>query len=472
MMAFGLLTTAIIARRVPAEVFGEFVLMQVIASALSRVTSFGMTLSIARFVTMEEDERGVATLINTTLSFQPLRIILVGASVFLFRGALFKAFSLEADRTILIFILGFFVFESLRLVLEAILQGLFQFKAIAKSNLISSAAGFVLLVVLVLDFKLGLVGLVYSRLAAFCVSDLYLFSRIPVKWRLKCDIQTLKKLIKFGSPLQVNDVFSFLFGRLDTLVIGSLLGPSQIAYYELARKIPDSLGNLFNTYLSVFFSYLSRLLGRGERREASDLVNHSARLVSFCGLAVAVVTACFGREIIKLLFSAKFISVAPTFVVLSVAVTVTYLDSTLGYALVAAGDSGKPAVINTLHAAVSIACLFLLVPRFGIIGAAIATLAGFIAVVPLVLIFLRRRGVDTIPMDCVKPYIIFVASLLFVWLPPESFGWAGRVLGVALFVGLSLAWSVVRRSDIAAGLRELKIGVGASRLRWRGQAAA
>ena len=471
MMAFGLLTTAIIARRVPAAIFGEFVLMQVIASALSRVTSLGMTLSIARFVTME-DEEGVATLINTTLSFQPLRILVVGASVILFRVALFKVFGLEADRTILIFILGFFVFESQRLVLEAILQGLFQFKAIAKSNLISSAVAFVLLVILVLVFKLGLIGLVYSRLAAFCLSDLYLFSCMPVKRRLKCDLQILKKLVKFGSPLQVNDVFSFLFGRLDTLVIGSLLGPTQIAYYELARKIPDSVGNLFNAYLSVFFSYLSRLLGRGERSEASDLVNHSARLVSFSGLAVAVVAACFGREIIELLFSAKFVSVAPTFVVLTVGVAVTYLDSTLGYALVAAGDSGKPAVINTVHAVVSIACLFLLVPRFGIIGAAISTLAGFIAVVPLVTLFLRRREVEIIPIDFIKPYLVFAACWLLIGLSSASLGWAGRVLGIALFVVLSLAWSVVRRTDIAAGLTELKAGVGASRFRWRGQAAA
>src|SRR5690606_41186575 len=67
------------------------------------------------------------------------------------------------------------------------------------------------------------------------------------------DRQVLQELLRFGFPLQLNFVLSFVFSRADTFLISVLLGPAQVAFYEIARRIPDSVSDAYEAFVQVYF---------------------------------------------------------------------------------------------------------------------------------------------------------------------------------------------------------------------------
>jgi O-antigen/teichoic acid export membrane protein len=454
-MITGLLGVMVIARYLPAEVYGAFILIQVIALFLTRITSFGLNLSVARFVSGTEDPVERRQLVNSAICFRLLTFPVIGLLILLVEPLLSMLFDVTAIDTLYVYILLIFVLASLEQVVKAILQGLFLFKTIAKFDLIASFLGLTLLIVFVLVLDLGLVGLVYAKAASSATALVFGYLVIPTPRRIELNVGLLTRMLKFGFPLQLNDVLTFFFLRIDTLMIGALLGPAQIAYYEIARKIPESISGLYEAFRVVFFPFISKLLAQKERLRAANMMNHSTRLLSFFTISGALVALFFGREIITLLFSDQYAESAYTFVVLMVGLTFAFTDYTLGYTLVAAGDADKPVYINIVHTAVTLLGNFLLIPIFGIFGAALANVAGFAVANPLNVFFLRRRQIEVKARNYLTPILIFGGfALLNLLLDLEGF-WIKAIMFV-LFLAAALLTSVITQRDLQTVASEAK----------------
>lgn len=99
---------------------------------------------------------------------------------------------------------------------------------------------------------------------------------------------------------------TFLFQRADTFIIGGFIGPAEIAIYEIARKIPESIESLYEAFRKVYFPFISDLFGQKKNQEATDMLNHSVRLIAVAGVFGILVAFFFGSEIITLLFSSGY----------------------------------------------------------------------------------------------------------------------------------------------------------------------
>lgn len=455
-MVLGLLGTMVAARYLPAEAFGAFVLVQVVASFLTQVSSFGLDLSIAKFITSTEDERHKRKLINTAIHFRLFTILVVSLLTLIARPVLPTLFGSSLLPNLAIFVPLLFLLESSSGLLKSVLQGFFLFKRIGISDFMASLFNFLLIVVFLLSLDRGAMGLVYARVISLSLSCAFLYFSTPIKKQLEFHFNILKEVLAFGFPLQINDILSFIFSRIDTLIIGALLGPADIAYYEIARKIPDSLAHLYEAFRSVYFPFMSRLFALGERKKAAQMLNHSTRLISFVSILGALIVLVFGNDVISLLFSEKYLPSVPAFVLLMIALNVSLIGNVLGTSLVAVGDSNKPAIINAAHTAVSLASNLIFIPIFGIVGAALARLAGTSAANPLNVLFLQRREVDVRVRGYLKPILVFGTCLLLVLLlKPTTFLQKASV--IPLFILPCVLLSVITGEDLVAFLGEARL---------------
>ena len=269
---------------------------------------------------------------------------------------------------------------------------------------------------------------------------------IPVKKKLVLRRDLIKELATFGLPLQLNDILNFIFTRIDTLVIGVLLGPTDIAIYEVARKIPDSLRQLYEPFRSVYFAFSSKLFALGDRQRAAGLLNDSTRLVAFGSLFGAAIALLYGKDIIEMLFSAKYMLSAPIFVLLMLNLSASLVGNVLGNTLVTVGESGKPAVVNLFNTVGSLLGCVLLTPVLGVAGAAIGTTFGTLTVYPPMMMYLRRR-IDARIMPYLKPMLIFCAwaALILLLQPASSLAKFGSIV---LFLVACMLVSVVTRHDV------------------------
>ena len=454
-MVLGLLGTMVATRHLSAEAFGAFVLLQVAASFLTQVSGFGLNASVTKFVTDTEGKPHRRRLINTALCFRLFTILIVSLVTLIARPALSTVFSSSLLPNLAVFVPLLFLLQSSSGLLKSVLQGFFLFERISITDFIASLSNFLLIVAFVLFLDRGVIGLIYARVISLSLSCAFAYFSTPIKKQLEFHFSILKEVLAFGFPLQINDIMTLVFSRIDTLIISVLLGPAGIAYYEIARKIPDSLVRLYEAFSSVYFPLMSRLFALGEQREAAKMLNHSTRWISFLSIFGALIALIFGNDVISLLFSEKYLPSVPVFALLMIGVNLALVEYTLGYSLVAIGDSDKPAIVNVVHTAVSLLANLLLIPISGLVGAALANVAGNLVGSPLDVLFLRRRRVDVKIGDYLKPILIFGAYwLLILFLKPNTL--LEKISIIVLFILTCVFLSVITIEDLAAISREAK----------------
>jgi O-antigen/teichoic acid export membrane protein len=451
----GLASTVLVVRLVPEADFGIFVILLVIAAFLRDVSSLGIHISTAKFLASADDKQQRDKLINTVILIRILTIILVSIATLIARSAISTLFGINLFSSVLLFVPLLFFLHSMRQLTSFILEGCFLFRGVAIADFIESFLNFVLIMILVFWLDQGILGLIWANAISLGAASTFAFISSPVSLKPEIDLGMLKKILKFGFPLQINSIMAFVFLRIDTLMIGVLLGTTQIAYYEIARKIPESLTGLYESFRVVMFPSVSRLFALGDREQVTKLLNHSFRLISFIVLFVTLISLVFGNEIISLLFSERYLPSTSTLVLLMICLDITLVNYTLGYSLVAIGDSDKPMLVNIVHVLISLLGNMVLIPPLGIIGAALAKLLGFSGKIPLNMFFLRRRDIHVKVWAYVKPLLIFSACwLVFVLFGPKIFIFKSLIL--LLFILFCVFSSVITKEDLIVISNEIK----------------
>jgi O-antigen/teichoic acid export membrane protein len=451
----GIVSMMIAVRHTSREEYGAYVLVIVITAFIAEFMSFGMTLAIPKYLASHDDESYPQTLKATVLSFR-LLIIVAGIALVFVARALFGRFwdsSLLFDLTAYVPVL--FALSSLSLLFSSILRGQFRFGAMGIIEVTSDAVELAALILMVVVLRMGLRGLFYAK---FISGTLYVIlgyfrSRFPKGLRI--DLPVLKELLKFGFPLQLQYALDFSYSRIDTMIIGALLGTGGIAYYEIARKIPDSLMQLYSVFASVYFPISAKLYAREAKEKTESLMNHSLRVLAFLTILGALTAVVFGKDIIRLLFSEAYLPSYFAFVLLMLGLTLNVLENTLGYSLVAIGDSDKPLIVNVVRTVLSLIGNLIFLPLAGFVGAAFVSVGGNLAAIPLDAYFLWKRKLRPNFTAVAKPAsVLVVFSLVFIGL-----GAASPLLKIAmvvLYLPVCFFLSVVTSRDLALLSREAR----------------
>jgi O-antigen/teichoic acid export membrane protein len=455
-MALSLLSTMVVTRHFSAEVFGAYTLLRVLVSFLAQISSFGLGMSVAKFISGTEDESRKQALVSTAIIFRFLATILFSIAAWVTRSWLSLLFGSEVLADLLLFVPVLFLLDSSLGLLRAILQGFLRFNRIAITDLTTNTLNLILIVIVVQYFKIDIFGLILARAIALFVSCIFAYFSIPLKKSIEFRFDALRDLLGFGFPLQLNDILSFIYSRVDTLIIGAFLGPADIAFYEIGRRIPDTLSSLFQSLWSVFYPIMAKLLALGDLKRAARLLNDSIRLVSATSILGTAIVLLWGEDLIRLLFSERYLPSAPIFTLLMISLCISLVGNALGTTLVAIGESNKPPLINLIHTTASLSGNLIFIPAFGITGAAIVSLAGPIMTNPLNVFFLLRRKLDVWVMSYLKPFLVFGGWIvLAVWLKPSGF--IEKMSLIVLLLSTFIVFSIVTRNDLQTLLTESNI---------------
>jgi O-antigen/teichoic acid export membrane protein len=443
----GIIGVMITTRVLPPEEVGAFVLMITISLFLGEITNLGLNFSVVKLVAGEGSDEDKRKLINTAIYFRILTIVAASMIGVAAAPALFALFNATVPPSVLLFIPVMVALEAMGKLLTSIYQGAFKFKLIGSVNILSSIINFVAIVILVLWLHQGIFGLICAKLLSRILAYIPAFFAAKIDLRREFDIQMLKKMLGTGFPAQVIYIMSFIFQRADTFLIGILLGPAQVAFYEVGRRIPDSLVDSYEAFVQVYLPFGSKLYDTGERAKMAKMLNTSLRWITFATLCAALIAFLFGDDIITLIFSEAYSSSAIVFAWLMVGVTFILIDSTLGYTLMSAGEAKRIPFINFIMTIVSFTSYFVLIPQWGMLGAAVAMLLAIAVVNPLSVIFLRRKNIAVEMGSYLKPLLIFISFILI--LPSLSLtGFTDKALWFGAFLIVNALVGVITFDDI------------------------
>jgi O-antigen/teichoic acid export membrane protein len=212
-----------------------------------------------------------------------------------------------------------------------------------------------------------------GRLTAWAVNLTLCMRLVPgLATNVRPSRECLRPLMSFGGWITVSGLTSPLMINLDRFVIGSMLSIAAVSYYTVPYQIVSKLPIVPGAMANVLFPAFSATV-RSDPKRATILLertNRYALLMLFPGLLVLFF---FSRELLTIFFGAAFAdhgSAAMRWLLIGALMNGL---AQIPYSLVqAANRPDLTAKFHLAEAPIYFLALFLLLPRFGVAGAAIA----------------------------------------------------------------------------------------------------
>ncbi|HJZ63242.1 MAG TPA: polysaccharide biosynthesis C-terminal domain-containing protein [Candidatus Acidoferrum sp.] len=272
----------------------------------------------------------------------------------------------------------------------AVMTGAERFRERAAMGVAVSVAG--LCSFLVLTFALGktaeaaLWGNFLGIAAGLLVAFIFLREEFQKRKKTANDLALAKGLLT-GLRGQTGNVAAFFNYRLDVFVVNYFLDASHVGLYSLGVVISEGLWQIPAAAAVALFPRTARTVEEGATEFTCKILRH-VLLISCATGALLAIASPVG---VPLIFGARFSA--------SVGVIWWILPGTIALALakVASSDlaarhkTGYASAFGAVALVVTIALDFLLIPRMGIDGAAIASSAAYLVNTALLLCAVKRE---------------------------------------------------------------------------------
>lgn len=249
-------------------------------------------------------------------------------------------------------------------------------------NSISALINFILNVFLIVVLKSGIDGIFISQILSSIV--LILLAKDVVKnfFHFEIDLKYLNPILISSLPLLFSGIFTIVVELIDRFIVLKLLGEEQAGIYSFGYRIALIYNLFILSFKSAWIPHYFQLKGIDEEEKSKHIGRVFTKLVYLSAVLILTI-----QIIIKILFSTDFIS----FQIFNSAYKssqsfIIYVMLGYFFSLMMAFYSIAPYKFNkTNHFLIAdllamitnLVFNFLLIPEFGLIGAALATMFAF-----------------------------------------------------------------------------------------------
>jgi len=432
-----------LARTLAVEDFGVINFALAILTYFMLIANAGLpllgTLNIAR------DETKLKDYANSILT---LRLILasIGFCLLLLLAALLPQ-ALETKYLLAIY--GLCLFPS-AFFFDWVFEGKQRMEFVGGARVLQWALYFGLIVGIVKssDQLLAVPMLYFASISAATLFLMVLFSRRYGRPSFKIDLDMWKSMLRRSLPVGFALIMITLYTNLDTIMLQFMRGEEEVGYYSAAYKIILFITGLGGMYYIAIFPVLSSLY-KTSLEAMRRLLSATAKLTVIVALPLAMGGTIIARPIMNLLYGSRYDNGIIAFQILIWAVAVILVSSVYGRSLVACDRQNKVAIAVSVGAGVNLILNFALIPPYGLMGAAIATLVT--QAVVTVLMYRYFSQVMAIPIRgyFLRPVLACIGMGAFLYFGP---GWNVILLialGATIYFSLLLLLGGVTKREIA-----------------------
>jgi O-antigen/teichoic acid export membrane protein len=372
--ALNAVTGLILARGLVPEARGALAAVLLWPLILAAVGSLGVPEATTYYAARDRD--ATARIASTAVILGLLQsIVLVGA------GAVVLPFVLgRYDSKTLATAYAFLLVIPLSLTvlcLLGVINGMHRFTAFNLLRLLYIAACAVGLGALAITGRLTVRGAAEVYLGAHVLTLALALLVLSQSCRLRAtfDRGLARRVLGFGLKSHLSNVSSLFNERLDQLVISVVLAPASLGLYVIAVTMSSVAALLGNSLSLVTLPLVSRLApGPDRARFVTRLTGLTFGVSALAALPLIVMTP----YLIDVLFGSRYVPAADAARVLLVAGAVFGTSRVLAAVLKGTGHPGQSAIGEAAGLAVTVGALAALLPAFGLVGAAVASLAAYV----------------------------------------------------------------------------------------------
>jgi O-antigen/teichoic acid export membrane protein len=412
LMLLGFVSFPVFTRVFSVADYGTMALVLKIILLFTVIAKFGLQNSVQRFYAEDGASQDLARSRKyySTLFFGSVAVA-AGVTLLFVAGLLLtpQEFLPRELQYLLLLTAALIVTRSVQPTLVGFLRAEGKTKTFNVVEVSVRAATVILSCILLLAWSRSLYVLFGTTLIVEALGILFLSSYLQRRNLLDLaavDWSYFKSAAIFSFPLIGYELASVILDSGDRILVRRFLGAEQLGYYSAAYNIStyveESLMMPIN--LALFPIYMKIWVEKG-KDETQQFLSRS--LNNFLALAIAIVCIVFltSRDVVVVLASRKFQDAHRLLPVLVIGLLIYAIHIFLNAALLIHRKTATMTALVVGACAANILLNLVLIPRLGILGAAIATLLSYL----LLVILMGRVSFRLIPLQI--SFVAFFANL-------------------------------------------------------------
>lgn len=443
----GFFLRVFLARSLGAEQYGVFYAAFAFVSMFIIFRDFGLETNVVKRIPEFANRKkygDIKSHITFAMAFQMVTLSIMSASLFILSDNVSIALFGTVGNSIIIKVLSVFIFTSMFSTLHGILisfKNVFVYSLLNVLNMLIT----MILAIFFISVCAGALGVaiaysVKSIIFAFLVV-IYFFKRYGyiVKSKIKITRNMCKKMFKFSLPVFIAELGWLIISYTDILMITLLRSTVEVGYYAAVLPIAGVLCIIVIAITQVLFPMVSEIWSRGHEKILRNILHFLYKFSLIVIIPMVLVFVVFPDFTISITVGVAYLPGILALQISSIEAIIYLLYAPL---VSVVNGVGKP-MVNTITvgtmATINVIGNAILIPIYGIGGAAFASFVSLLCGFIILFYYLRR-------------YI----RLTFPKLP---------IFKAAIGGGLSLVFMLVLKRAIVLPLMfELLVSLGAGML--------
>lgn len=312
----------------------------------------------------------------------------------------------------------------------------------------------------------------YSPVIAYmAINFLLIFLYYPLSlktvnfsgFKSKVDLPLFSAFLRFGFFVSFSSIMWVIISQVDTLIITFFKGLEAVGLYQAAVPLASIAMYFVTAATVVSYPMSAELYAKKKYDELREGINLFYRYILLVLVPCLMMLFAFSGSVLYVLFGENYYGASFALKILSIGAmfsSITVFNNNILSAV------GKPRIVakNMLYVAIlNVVLCFVLIPLFGINGAAFATASSFLVGMIISLVQLNKIVKTNVPVfDWIKTLFsgglmvsfILVSKSYFNVVSLEGFALLG-ILGLAIYVAVAFFFKIINVEEIKSFVKNI-----------------
>lgn len=405
--AVSLVYTILLARLFPPEEVGIFYLALGAMYIAAIFSDLGLNASFRRYFPFflgKGDKRAAHNLFFSSYIFTGGLSILVAAALFLLSWPIADFYGAPALAPVLQFLSLFLATSTYFGLNTAFLTGLKKYREVNIINNGQNILKLLLTVALFFYFGQDAIAMAVAFTASYFVFVIVSFWFVKKElgrnglgghgFDLRGKISMLREVVPFGLALALVAEINNIAFYTDRMMMGYLIDPgqaiAQIGVYSIALSLALFVPLFPGAISGIFSPIITGMYGKGDKEGMGRMAKTAVRWNIFLLAPITTVMIIFAEDIMQMLYGAAYAGGAFVLAVFSAGVFLRQLATVQGTVLEAMRMVRVEFYVAITSVVLNLALNWLLIPEYGMDGAAVASSVSLVAAMVLIMAFCRK----------------------------------------------------------------------------------
>ena len=381
-----LVSIGFITRYLGRDGFGDYATVLAFFSFFSATLDLGLYSIATREISRKnaDEEKIIGNVFALRLVTSSLVIIIAPLLVF------FLPYSQEVKNGILLVAISY-VMASSYMVLNGIFQKNLRMDKVAITELFGKVVQVVFIIIAVRNnwgFTAIILSLLINMTIAFSI--ILFLSRKYIKFSPIFDFIYWKKFLKMSFPMGASALVTFLYFKMDTILLSLIKGSEEVGIYNMAYKILENItffpAMIIGLVLPLFSMYIFN-----DKKNFRKIADKTAKVFFLLIIPLIVGVLFLAEDIISIIGGESFLISANILRILVFALAFIFFGNFFNSILLSANLQKMLMKILSFCAVFNIIFNLILIPKFSYTGAAFISVATEMLVVLLTAYFVSRK---------------------------------------------------------------------------------